>query len=630
MHAIFALASNAQTKPTLSELFQVKESQQPDAINFGSTQKKKGRLENLMYKEIRQVQFADIDLETERASPANRGYFRFSIPAGKRTKGTGNVLVSPVKIETMPSGDYTYIADLMTGQSGKGTLILSKKNGEIFGSILLEDRVFRIEQTESGEQILIELNQELLNSASACGTSEGSTINQTFSNATTEMNQNNCTSKIVRVLVLFTDRADNVSNPGQLATTLMNELTVSLSNSRIYSYNLRYQLVGTERFGYQETGNAVTDLDNLVSNNDLNNRRLNARADLVVVLTDGNYLVSGGQILGIATLDEYSQPNDGHVAIVEADAGNVTFAHETGHLMGCRHDTDNRTDVPNLSNTAKGHNWFYRNWFLGAKKYQKSVVASGTTEGSRVLYFSNPDVKAHDKARDNTGTSTRNNFVQLRNAASVVGCYDDFDDMVVSISGPSSAQIGETVTLSASVSNCPSRTYRWEVSYDGFSYGFLGTGSSVSYRIFPVDNYNSVNFRLTVTCSDGQTRTAFKFVYVENIDCGDPFIPCLQSVLNQDELAESNIQQSPVSLFIYPNPTSQEVTLAFSAPIGGRITVDAYSMLSGKNHRLYQGRTKEVNNELILNVSNLNQGLYQLNVTLDGTEFGSQKLIIQR
>ena len=36
----FSLASNAQTKPTLSELFQVKESQQPDAINFGSTKKR--------------------------------------------------------------------------------------------------------------------------------------------------------------------------------------------------------------------------------------------------------------------------------------------------------------------------------------------------------------------------------------------------------------------------------------------------------------------------------------------------------------------------------------------------------------------------------------------------------------
>ena len=122
----------------------------------------KGRFENPLYKEIRQIQFTEIAAETKRALPANRGYFQFSIPSGKQTKMIRNVLVSPTKIETMPSGDYTYTADLMTGQNGKGTLILLKEKGKIFGSMTLNDRVFRIEHLESGEQILIELNQEIL------------------------------------------------------------------------------------------------------------------------------------------------------------------------------------------------------------------------------------------------------------------------------------------------------------------------------------------------------------------------------------------------------------------------------------------------------------------------------------
>ena len=575
------LESYAQSRQQLPKLFQVADV--PEATVFGTTQKMKGRFENPLYKEIRQIQFTDIAAETERALPANRGYFQFSIPSGKQTKVARNVLVSPTKIETMPSGDYTYIADLMIGQNGKGTLILLKEKGKIFGSMTLNERVFRIEHLESGEQILIELDQKILNSPHACGNREGSKISQTLSHSAKTVNQSS-NSKIVRVLVLFTDAADNVSNPNQLAPTLINELTTALSKSKIYSSNLRFQQVGIERIGYTETGNAEIDLDNLVSNNDLNNRRQNARADLVVVLTDGNYLVSGGQILGIATLDEYSQPNDGHVAIVEADAGNVTFAHEVGHLMGCRHDNDSRTNVSNLSNTAKGHNWYYRNWFLGPKKYQKSVVASGTTRGSRVLHFSNPSVKAHSKARDNTGTSSRNNFVQLINAASVVGCYDDFDDMVVRVNGPSIGQIGETITLNASVSNCASRTYIWEVSQDGFSYSFLGSGSSVSYRIIPFDNNSSITFRLTVTCSDGQVRTAFKHIYIDNIDCENPFEPCLP-VLRQIELAETNTNKqdsTELSFILHPNPVSEAVKLLFNAPIKGKITVEAHSMISGK------------------------------------------------
>ncbi len=581
-----------------------------------------------MYLEVRKIQFTDLIQVAASDLPSNRGYFRFSIPASKRTKRTGDVLVSPVKIETMPSGDYTYIADLMTGQNGRGSLILTQEKGKRFGSIILEDRVFRIEQTEAGEQILIELNQKLLNSAVLCGTSEGGGVTKAFRQSNQKLNRNNCNSRIVRTLVLFTDRADNVSDPVQLATTLMNELATALSNSRIYSSNLRFQLVGTERIGFGETGNAVADLRDLVSDNDLNNRRQNARADLVVVLTDGNYLVTGGQILGIATLDEYSQPNDGFVAIVEADAGNVTFAHEVGHLMGCRHDNDNRTNVTNLSNTAKGHSWFYRNWFLGRKHYQKSVVASGTTQGSTVLYFSNPAVKAHPKARDNTGTPTRNNFAQLNIAASVVGCYDDFDDMIVSISGPSIAQPGESITLSASVANCASRTYLWEVSNDGFSYSFLGTGSSVSYNISPVYYNNNVYFRLTVTCSDGQVRTDFKYVSVQN-DCTDPLEPCLE-LANGGKPAEPNLQQAKAGFHMYPNPTAETVKLVFEAPEKSRITVVAYSMLSGKSYRLYQGRANGVNNGLLIDVSKLEQGMYSIVIILDGAKSGSRRLIVQR
>ncbi|MCP4458879.1 MAG: T9SS type A sorting domain-containing protein, partial [Cytophagales bacterium] len=289
-----------------------------------------------------------------------------------------------------------------------------------------------------------------------------------------------------------------------------------------------------------------------------------------------------------------------------------------------------RTNVPNLSNTAKGHNWFYRNWFLGKKHYQKSVVASGTTQGSRVLHFSNPSVKAHSKARDNTGTSNRNNFVQLKNAAPVVGCYDDFDDMVVSISGTTFAQIGETITLSASVSNCASRTYRWEVSHDGFNYNFLGTGSSVSYRVFPLDNNNSVTFRLTVTCSDGQVRTAFKYVYIDNIDCENSFKPCLQQA-SQNELldAEPITENQSLRLILYPNPVSDIAKLSFSTPIEGRIVVEAYSMMTGRNHKLYQGRSN-ASDELQFNVSRLDQGLYQLFVTVDGKELEGKRMIIER
>lgn len=625
-----AFASHAQRNEKLPVLFTVDEVQDAGRSSVGMSEKMERIRNNPMNREVRKMRFTNLAKTVALNQNSNAGHFRFTIPKSKGRKKR-EVLVSPVKIEALPSGDYTYIADLYTGRNGKGTLILTQEDENRFGSIYLEDRVFRMEQTDEGEQILIELNQELLNAEAACATDHKSGPKKKLDRTLTDQQRTNA-SRIVRVLVLFTDRADDISNPGQLATTLMNELTTSLSNTRIYSSTLRFQLVGTQRIGYDETGNAETDLDNLVADNDLNNRRQNANADLVVVLTDGNYFTPFGQILGIATLDEYTQPNDGHVAIVEADAGNVTFAHEVGHLMGCRHDNDSRTNVANLSDTAKGHNWFYRNWFLGPKKYQKSVVASGGTQGSRVLYFSNPAVKAHSKARDNTGTSTRNNFEQLRDAAPVVGCYIDFDDMTVSISGPSAADPGQTITMSSSVQNCASRTYRWEVSTDGFTYNFIGSGSSVNYTVLPLNNQQSVSFRLTVTCSDGQVRTAFRSVFVFG-DCDDPFTPCL---LRSDEdseptEAEPEVESQPIAATVlYPNPSGDEVTLAFSAPVDSDIEVVAYSMITGRKHKLYRGKSKTENNHLDFDLSRFDQGLYQVVITLDGSRFDEKKLIIKR
>ncbi len=638
MNKLFALlliafvvsSSHAQVNEKLPVLFTVDEVQEAGRSSVGMSQKMERIRNNPMNREVRKMRFTNLAKTVALNGNKNAGHFRFTIPKSKGRKKT-NVMVSPVKIEALPSGDYTYIADLHTGRNGKGTLILTQENEKRFGSLYLEDRAFRMEQTDEGEQILIELNQELLNSEVSCGTSHKGGPKKGSGRGVSDQQRNNA-SRIVRVLVLFTDRADDISNPAQLATTLMNELSTSLVNSRIYSSTLRYQLVGTERIGYTETGNAGVDLDNLVANNDLNNRRQNANADLVVVLTDGNYFVPGGQILGIATLDEYSQPNDGHVAIAEADAGNLTFAHEVGHLMGCRHDNDSRTDVANLSNTAKGHNWFYRNWFLGGKKYQKSVVASGTTQGSRVLHFSNPAVKAHSKARDNTGTSTRNNFVQLGDAAPVVGCYIDFDDMTVSISGPSSAEPGQSITMSSSVQNCASRTYRWEVSSDGFSYSFLGSGSSVNYTVIPLSSQQSVNFRLTVTCSDGQVRTAFRSVFIFG-DCDDPFTPCLQKSGDDSETTEAepeSASQPIATKTLYPNPSGDKVNLAFSAPVDSDIEVEAYSMLTGRKHKLYHGRSKIENTHLEFDLSRFDQGLYQVVITLDGSRFDEMKLFIKR
>lgn len=589
---------------------------------------------NPITKEVRFVRFSNLSEVSETQSINTDSYFRFTIPRGTRTKEMRNVLSIPTHIEAEESGNYTYHSDLTYGRHGKGSMVLIHENGHSYGSMQLGNRYFRIESLSKDMQVLIELDSEILNSKDACDTVHGTSKNNSIVQPYAQGNAS-CYSRNVRVLVMFTDKANRISNPQQLANTVIANTNRSLYNSRIYSSTLRFQLAGVRRINWNESSNPLTDLNSLVTFNELNTARQNLGADLVVVLTNGNYRGT----LGIARLNQYGQANSGHVAIVQAaTVGGLTFAHELGHLMGCRHDNDNRTgrSLPNnLSETAKGHVWYYRNWFWGRKHYQKSVVASGPSKGSRVMHYSNPSVKAHRKARDRTGNSRRNNYQQLRNAARVVSCYNSFEEMTASISGPSFAEIGESINLNASVSNCANRTYRWEVSSNGFSYSFLGNGSSVSYTIHPPGSTNFVRFRLTVNCSDGQRRTAFRSVYIEN-DCGGKFDrlrmePCFLIQKTYDDVEKSNVEpQHNTTVLVYPNPTSDQVKLVFDESKDGIVEVMAYNMLSGKKHKLFRGHPRAKKEELLLNVSSLDQGLYQLIVKERGKEIYSVRMLIQR
>lgn len=145
-----------------------------------------------------------------------------------------------------------------------------------------------------------------------------------------------------------------------------------------------------------------------------------------------------------------------------------------------------------------------------------------------------------------------------------------------------------------------------------------------------------VRFRLTVTCSDGQRRTAFQSVYIFG-NCGGPGPVPIEPCISQDQQQRSSDQpeinlqaDANAAVLMYPNPSANEVKLTFNGQEGNNITVQAYSMLSGKSYKLYKGKYSADSNELLLNVSRLDQGMYQLIITLDGSEVGVKRLLIQR
>ncbi len=641
------LSLSAQEVTTLPDLFEFSEPLKVNGLSKlskSASAKMSSRLNNPMNIEIRKVTFKNMaSLATAKKFDAlSPGYLTIKIPKRKKKKGFIRVIAVPKQIESYENGGYLYVAELIKNKNLKGTLIINHKNGQNYGSMTFGKRVFTIESNGVSDDYLIEINNKKLDNEAACGTDLIPKIKK--DNASTKkveglnLSAMSNSSRNVKVLVLFTDNANRVSNPQQLASTLMAETNSVLRNSKINSNRLYFSLVGTQRVNFNDRRGVEDVFRDGRNNAQIRQLRAQFHADLVVLLTDGNFNISGGTVFGVSSLNEYGDAADGYFAIVEADAGGYTFAHEIAHNLGARHNTDNRTHAGtggnrlpnNLSETAKGHTWYKRNCFFCQKLYRKSVLSTRGTRGLRKAFFSNPDVKAESKARGNTGTSTRNNFRQLVNAASVVAAYDPFQELIVSINGPSFVRVGRRYTLSANVRNCQSITYRWEKSYNGFSYFNAGSASSITDIAVPY-NGSQVYYRLRGTCSDGQVKTSFRTVYIEGIDGGNPM---RQSAIDENVDASDIEPESTkdfADMVLYPNPANNELFILTDFSKESKIEVKIINILKGgKSKKLYSGKAFMGPGELRLDITNFDQGLYQLEMYQNGSIILSKRFLISR
>lgn len=625
----------AQSENPIPQLFEVVGQ---DVSNSGkSVQALSGKMSerasNPMFIEIRKVKFPNLKklADEKRMNDKSPAYFQFSIPKGKKA-GTGKILAVPKHIEVDDDGNYTYNAELLYKKDLQGDLTLIHQDGKNFGSMTIGERSFKIEHVDGEGEFLIEFDTKKLIAKGSCAAEMGTgksleSLNKT-ANKILSARSNNNGACVVRVLTLFTDAANNVSNPNQFAATAISELNQALRNSTINSNQLSFVNAGVQRLAtLGNTGNVLTDNTNAQTNNQIITLREQAGADLVVVLINRNYtVVSGGQIFGIngiAPLDEYADEDLGYVAMVEADVSTKVFGHETGHMFGGRHETDTRTgtNLPNnLSETAKGHQWYKRNCFFCQKLYRKSVVADGGTDGLPRLYFSNPNVTEESQSRGPTGTTARNNFQQMLNARGVVSDYNDFEPLIVGIGGPFTVQVGSQYTMTSSVQNCGGTpTYRWERSEDGFNYYQVGTASTYSTFALPL-NGNLVYFRLRVTC-DGQTVTRTRTVFIEG-GPGGPFFAKAELPESDNEISNSAV---------YPVPASSELNVLLTSDTDQEVTVKLFGIAPfSYEKRLFKGKIREGENSLLFDVTSIPQGIYQLMVHSNSGVMFEKRVLISR
>lgn len=561
------------------------------------TNEQRNRLENVkrnpIYKRVQAIKVGNIK------ALQNRSRLPITIP-GRQELFTARV----DRLEAISEEEFVWNGII---EEEKGTVLIIAKNGAIYGQINIGNEIYEIHDLGKQQNILVQINETIYTEAE-CATENPSEI---------ELNErepliqprHHC-NVLVRVLVLYTDAAAQVVNPPYHADLLINQTNTALRNSGIGVQDLTFELAAVRRLAnFNETGDIVDDRDDLRVDVAANNIRDNEDADLVVLLTDGNY--GNNTIFGIAYVLEAGNPAFAH-CIVEADAasGRFTFTHELAHLFRCRHDQDGLGGNPLAVSFARGN-------VLNVNGVdERTIMALLPAGNARIQHFSNPNVNFNNVA---TGTATRDNARQLDVLAQTVTDYEDDDSRPVAarIVGTTSGNNSTIGFWEGFGGHCDNITnYRWETSTDGFSYTLVQNGPNADTYSAQLPQNNDLYLKLTLTTDLGRTGTAYLHVYnFDNQGCN----PC-------PRVATTN---STVDMEVFPIPTKDRLRVNIAIEDESEVVITLYDLF-GKQLRSITNQTLSAGQySYETDMSSLPEGFYIV-TTQTGKHTTSKKVLVQK
>jgi len=307
------------------------------------------------------------------------------------------------------SNNYTWSGNLV-GQEGH--IILVTKNGYTGGIIQITNEAFySIAPISIGKSALLKIDQTNFVLPSVDVT-EGNTQENDFD--VCETDNENCfeNPQEITVMVLIPNEVSDYLGGNTLAAAIyvgigIESTNVALANSGITNVNIDWFTEPID-FEFNQRPDIRKDQEKLIVNEDIQEKRQDKKADLVVLFSNQNYMVTRDDPATpdiIETVPVYGSsgtigPNKTRAyAIVEVSqilGPQYTFAHEIGHLLGARHEDDNADDCCHAGLAEDG-------------RFATLMYVGNTGNSSRKLIFSS---KA---PRENNTLCIRNSACEVAN-----------------------------------------------------------------------------------------------------------------------------------------------------------------------------------------------------------------------